>query len=177
VKLENRRFYLPVYLSRKFHKPWSGPYRTTEKISDLNYEIENQNVKKQVVHVNRLKQTYNFGAWEPKAKQKEKRKSRGKPPPHTEEEAEKIKIGPFPLLQTTPQARETEPRTSPDPSPHTQEASPHMLDTPASENRDLTYVPFQKPRSRGELQPTRSKPPSTRSRARIVSQDCVDNVN
>ena len=138
MKLENRRFYLPVYLSRKFHKPWSGPYRTTEKISDLNYEIENQNVKKQVVHVNRLKQTYNFGAWEPKAKQKEKRKSRGKPPPHTEEEEEEIEFGPFPLLQTTPQERETEPRTPPDSSPHTPEATPHMLDTPASKNRDPT---------------------------------------
>ena len=126
--------------------------------------------------MNRLKQAYNFDAWEPKAKQKKRRKPREKPPPHTEEE-EEIKIGPFPLLQATPQARETEQRTSPDSSPHTPEASPHMLDTPASENRDPTYVPFQTPRSRRELQPTRTEPPITRSRARIVSQDCVHNVN
>ena len=97
-------------MSRKFHKPWSGTYRITAKISDLNYEIENQNFKKQVVHVNRLKQAYNFDAWEPKAKQKKRRKSRGKPPPHTEEEGEEIKIGTFPLLQANPQERESEPR-------------------------------------------------------------------
>jgi len=127
--------------------------------------------------VNRLKQAYNFDAWEPKAKRKKKRKPRGKPPPHTEEEGEEIKIGSFRLLQTTPQARETEPRTSPDSSPHTPETTPHMLDTPASENRDPTYVPFQTPRSRRELQLTRTEPPITRWRARIVSQDCVDNVN
>jgi transposase InsO family protein len=164
-------------LSRKFHKPWSGPYRITAKISDLNYEIESQNFKKQVVHVNRLKQAYNLDAWEPKAKQKKRRKTREKPPPQTEEEEEEIKIGPFPLLQTIPQAREIEPRTSPDSSPHTPETTPHMLDTPASENRDPTYVPFQTPRSRRELQPTRTEPPITRSRARIVSQDCLDKVN
>ena len=111
-------------LSRKFHKPWSGPYSIVAKISDLNYEIENQNFKNQVVHVNRLKQAYNFDAWEPKAKQKKRRKPREKPPPHTEEEREEIKIGPFPLLQATPQERETEPRISSYSSPHTPEATP-----------------------------------------------------
>ena len=109
--------------------------------------------------MNRLKQAYNFDAWEPKAKQRKRRKPGGKPPPHAEEQEEEIKIGPFPLLQATPQARETEPRTSPDSSPHTPEATPHMFDTPASENRDPTYVPFQTPRSRRELQPTRTEPP------------------
>ena len=26
-------------LCRKFHKPWTGPYKITAKLSDLNYEI------------------------------------------------------------------------------------------------------------------------------------------
>ena len=42
-------------LSRKFRKPWSGPFKITTKISDLNYEIVGHNGKKQTVHVNRLK--------------------------------------------------------------------------------------------------------------------------
>jgi hypothetical protein len=65
-------------LSRKFHQAWSGPYRITAKISDLNYEIVDQKNKKQIVHVNRLKQAYNSDTWKPKAKQKAKRKSRKK---------------------------------------------------------------------------------------------------
>jgi hypothetical protein len=33
-------------LSKKFHRSWSGPYRITAKISDLNYEILDQRNKK-----------------------------------------------------------------------------------------------------------------------------------
>jgi len=42
-------------LTRKFRKPWKGPYQITKKISDLNYELVDQRNMKSVVHVNRLK--------------------------------------------------------------------------------------------------------------------------
>jgi len=42
-------------LSRKFNKPWSGPHKITKVVTHLNYEIVDQNNKKQTVHVNRLK--------------------------------------------------------------------------------------------------------------------------
>jgi hypothetical protein len=42
-------------LSRKFAKPWSGPWQITKKVLELNYEITDQKDKRQVMHVNRLK--------------------------------------------------------------------------------------------------------------------------
>ena len=39
----------------KFHKFRTGPFEITAKLSDLNYEITSMSHKKQVVHVNRLK--------------------------------------------------------------------------------------------------------------------------
>jgi hypothetical protein len=50
-------------LCRKFHKPWTGPYKITAKLSELNYEIVCLTDKKFVVHVNRLKRSYNEDAW------------------------------------------------------------------------------------------------------------------
>jgi len=42
-------------LSKKFFSVWSGPYRVTAKLSELNYEILGQSGRKFVVHLNRLK--------------------------------------------------------------------------------------------------------------------------
>jgi hypothetical protein len=53
-------------LSRKFRKPWTGLYKITRKISDVNYEIMDQKNKSQVVHVNRLKIAHNTDLWKPK---------------------------------------------------------------------------------------------------------------
>ena len=57
-------------LTRKFRKPWKGPYQITKKISDLNYELVDQRNKKSVVHVNRLKKAYNQDHWNSRPKQK-----------------------------------------------------------------------------------------------------------
>jgi hypothetical protein len=57
-------------LSRKFANPWSGLWQITKKISDLNYEIMDQKGKRQVVHVNRLKKSFNPELWKPKLSQK-----------------------------------------------------------------------------------------------------------
>jgi hypothetical protein len=61
-------FYNPALkpgLTRKFRRPWTGPYKITRKITEMNYEIVDQNDKKQLVHVNRLKRLYNQDLWEP----------------------------------------------------------------------------------------------------------------
>ena len=53
VLLHNTR--APRGASRKFHKPWSGPYKALANILDQNYRIKNlQNHKRVVVHFNRL---------------------------------------------------------------------------------------------------------------------------
>jgi hypothetical protein len=162
-------------LSRKFHRPWSGPYRVTAKVSHLNYEIEDQSNKKQVVHVNRLKQAYNADTWQPKTSPKAKKKRGQKPPTYASEEEDEVRFGPFPMLQTACQERENEPRTPPDRVPNT--PVPQTVETPAPEHGDPTYAPSETPRSRRELQPTRTEPPITRSRTWVMSQDQVANVN
>ena len=41
--------------SRKFYRPWTGPFKITRKLCELNYERTDLKYKKQVVHTNRLK--------------------------------------------------------------------------------------------------------------------------
>jgi hypothetical protein len=53
-------------LSRKFRAVWTGPYRITRRAGPLNYRIENQERKEQVIHMNRLKLANNPGIWERK---------------------------------------------------------------------------------------------------------------
>ena len=42
---------------RKFHRPWTGPYRIIHKLSDVTYRIQNMRARRQriIVHFNRLK--------------------------------------------------------------------------------------------------------------------------
>jgi hypothetical protein len=58
-------------------------YRITAEVSDLNYEIEDRNNKKQVVQVNKLKQAYTFDVCKTRAKQKVLKKPIRKTPTHT----------------------------------------------------------------------------------------------
>jgi hypothetical protein len=48
------------------------------------------------------------------------------------------------------------------------------VDTPCSELRDPSYHPSDTPKSRREFQSTRTEPPITRSRSRIMSHDSVN---
>jgi hypothetical protein len=66
-------------LTKKFSKPWTGPYRITKRLTELNYEILGQNNKKQVVHINKLK-SCNPSSWKPRRK-RDPVKSRSKNPP------------------------------------------------------------------------------------------------
>jgi len=158
-------------LSRKFNKPWSGQHKITRVVTHLNYEIVDQNNKKQTVHVNRLKLAYNSEAWKPKLERKNVKQFRKKPNILSEEEEEnETKFGPHPLLEVS---QPTEHPTSLDQTPISREAFLQVTDTPISEAQDPTYLPPQTPRSRRELQTTRIQPPVTRSRARIMSQENI----
>jgi hypothetical protein len=88
-------------LSVKFHYPWSGPHKITAKISDLNYEIQDKNDKKHIVHLNRLKAAHGFINWKPKKKWACTRKPRSKSTTSLDNEGE-VRIGPFPLMKEIP---------------------------------------------------------------------------
>jgi hypothetical protein len=130
--------------------------------------VDQQN-KKLVVHVNRLKPNYNPQTWKPKLKQKGTKKLPKKPTSYQEEENEDDEhyLGRF-SLRTEVQLQN---RTSPDRTPNTPGPDPKSADILISENTDPNYEPFQTPALRRELQHTRAESPVTRSRARIVSQE------
>ena len=65
--------------SKKFNKTWAGPQKTTKVVTHINYEIMDQNEKKQTAHVNRLKPSYNSEAWKPKTERRIVKKPRKKP--------------------------------------------------------------------------------------------------
>ena len=54
----------------KFHEAWTGPFKMTAKLPDPNCEIVSLNHKKQILHVNRLKDSHNPEAWKPKPERK-----------------------------------------------------------------------------------------------------------
>ena len=74
--------------TKKFQKIWSGPYKISRKISELNYEIFNQDDKKIIVHVYQLKKWHSQSLWEPRRNQKTKRTYSG------ESEEEEIRVSP-----------------------------------------------------------------------------------
>ena len=154
----------------KFHKPWTGPFKVTAKISDLNYEIVSLNHKKQIVHINRLKEAYNPETWNPKPERKPKRTGKTVTQMNEGEENE-ITIGSTPLWKASRTEVGNEHRPPPDPVLDTPEPIQQSLDTPNSEYRDPSYEPPETPRSRRELRVTRPEPPVTRSRARVLTQD------
>jgi hypothetical protein len=129
-------------LSKKFAKSWSGFWQITKKISELNYEIAAQKGK-QVVHVNRLKKSYNSELWKPNWNQKPKKNAPNKMrPPHEKGNPQAdFKIGPYPLVcPQRPEARnEREPQV--DHNPATPDISQPPVDTPISEKNDAKYHP------------------------------------
>jgi len=118
--------------------------------------------------VNRLKPNYNPQTWKPNLKQKGTKELPKKPASYQEENQEdEHYLRRFPL-RTEVQLQN---RTSPDRTPINPEPDPQSADISISENTDPNYEPPQTPTSRRELQLTRTEPPVTRSRARIVSQE------
>ena len=158
-------------LTKKFHLPWTGPFQITKKISDLNFEIADQNGKRQVVHVNRLKKAYSFDSWKSKQNQRPAKKPRKSPTKHLNEDTEnEVQIRSFPLQRNAQVLEGFEPRTLPNQVPSTLKSVSPVANTPCSERLDPTYEPAPTPRSRRELGTTRPEPPLTRSRTRIQMQ-------
>ena len=152
--------------SRKFYRPWAGPFKVTQRISELNYEIMDQKDKKQAVHINRLKKADNPELWKLKAKQKPEKKlprTQAEETSEAEDSVWKPKSPPLPCADYTVNNGEHE-------NPPGQSPVHPISDTPTNDNRDPTYYPSDSPRSRCELQSTRNEPPVTRSRTRILSQ-------
>jgi len=167
--------YNPAQKPRKcfnFHKFWTGPFKITAKLSDLNYEIVSMNYKKKVVHVNRLKKAYDPKIWKPKQELEAPKKRINKRFPKSENQDEEyIRIGSFPLLEIQQQELGVEPRTPPSQDPDTPESAQQRVDTPLSERRDPNYEHRSTPRLRRELRDARLEPPLTRARTRAQTQD------
>jgi len=88
-------------LTRKFAKPWIGPCQITKKISELNYKIVDEKGTLQVVHINRLRKSFNPELWNPKPRQKPERnapKRLAKPQNANGNSQGDFKIGPYPLV-------------------------------------------------------------------------------
>ena len=157
-------------LSRKFSKPWTGPYKVTVKISDLNYEIIDQKGRKQVVHINRLKRAHDPKFWKPKvANASSEKKPKKAVTPSSEQEEDDIKLGYHPLWNPIQPEENSQPDTFTQ-TPVTPENA-QTPDTPDSECRDPSFEPPTTPRSRRELHPTRVEPPITRARAKVAAQE------
>ena len=155
--------------SRKFYRPWAGPFKITKRISELNYEIIHQKGKKQVVHINRLKIADNPELWNLKVKQKPEKKqprTRAEETSEVEDNVWKPRSFPLPCADYTVNNGEHE-------NPPCQSPIHPITDTSTTDNRDPTYRPSDSPRSRRELHSTRNEPPVTRSRTRILSQTDV----
>jgi hypothetical protein len=117
--------------------------------------------KKQVLRVKMFKPAHGYRAQESKPGPRCKRKTSSDSTisPTSSDDLSAIKIGAFSLALETPRqddASLNQPTTSLDCSP------PAQLDTARSERMNPTYRPNDSPRSRREMQDTRSEPPLTR---------------
>jgi len=121
--------------TKKFQKFWSGPYKITRKISELNYETVGQDDKKSIVHVNRLKKCYDPSLWKPRQNQKAQKKppkQKAKRPDSGESEEEEIRVGPFPLMTADNPTGVNESTTPQSPA----------LDTPPPTRTDILWTPL-----------------------------------
>jgi hypothetical protein len=132
-------------LSRKFRKQWTGLYRITRKISDVNYEIMDQNKKSQNVHVNRLKIAHNTGLWKAKQHRNSTKKTREKMKKLLDEEEEdEFRIGSLPLQIPNYNDR-TESETPLVQTPYTPDTVQQMVETPFLKRDDQNYSPHEPP--------------------------------
>jgi hypothetical protein len=152
--------------SSKFNLPWAGPFLVLEKISDLNYAISGSRDKKMVVHINRFKFAHGVDRRERDTRLKRKARWRTKSPTVlSDDESADIKIGAFPLVHEDRQRD----NVLPNQGTAVRDSSPTLdaSGTPVP-RRDLDYRSEDTPRSRREMQDTRTEPPITRSRSRAV---------
>jgi hypothetical protein len=156
-------------LTRKFAKPWKGPSLITKKISELNYEIMDSKGKRQVVHVNRLKKSFNPECWNPKLMQKPEKIAPWKAvKPQSEKgiSQNEVRIGPYPLVWPQNSEARTEHEPLGDHTPDTPDLSQQNTDTPITDRNDPSYESPDTSLSRRVLQTSRTHPQLTRLRAK-----------
>jgi hypothetical protein len=160
-------------LTRKVAKPWIGPCQITKKISELNYEIVDKKGRRQVVHSNRLKKSFNPELWNPKPRQKPERNAPrrlAKPQNANGNSQGDFKIGPYPLVCPQTSKARTEHELLVDHSPDTL-TSPNSLSILQFPKETIPVIILITPLSRSELQTSRTHPPLTGLRAKTLSQD------
>jgi hypothetical protein len=129
--------------------------------------------KKQFVHDNRLKRPQNSEAWKPKPEQKATRKPPKKSTTCINEEENEIMIGKFALWKEIRPANSTECGTPRDQILTTPEPVQQSVKTSISDRTDRSYETPETLGTRREMQTTRAKPPITRSRGKVMSQEPV----
>jgi hypothetical protein len=153
---------IKVGVSSKFRRSWTGPYRVIARKSQLTYAVVNQQGKKFVIHVNRMKRAYDPSIWKEGEKDAGTFRTKRR---KTEEEEEEIALLPASNPFRAPHV------VNPHPGQNiSNRRSPPYLDTPTpvmSPRADPNYVPSDTPRSRRQLEATRSSPPVTRFRSRM----------
>ena len=88
-----------------------------------------------------------------------------------QDEENEFKFGPFPLRITDDLNNATNPEILPDKVLDTPSPFRQTFDTPPSERTDPNFSPQDTPRTRRELQVTRTDPLITTARARIMSRE------
>jgi hypothetical protein len=160
----------------KFRSIWQEPFVVVQKPSELNIKILNKKGKLFVVHINRLKKSYDSAPWKFETVRHPRQKARK---PDAEPRDETMQI------QSRPNAteKEPEPRVAVEGQIQVGEKpkSPEMVENPAEEGNswglpdsslwDPDYVPPRSPHSRRELATTHTAPPITRRRASLLMQD------
>jgi hypothetical protein len=161
---------------QKFRSYWRGPYIIVQKLSDLNYKIMDKKGKEFVVHVNRLKKSYDPTPWNIETV----RRPRQKVTPPDTESSEEIKVIQSRLMVNS---EERDPQVA---EPQTVEKEPLQLDqiaetpvvdrnvgrrAPDSSVQDPDFAHSNSPHTRRELAATPVAPPVTRSRARLQLQE------
>jgi transposase InsO family protein len=166
----------------KFRPFWQGPFMVVQKLSDLNYKIVDKKGKEFVVHVNRLKKSYDQTPWSFENTRRPRQKPRR---PDTEMLEEDMGIQSRPIAisdereprvvgtQASQEERQQLERDSPAPGyTETPDADrDRRRQPPDSSVQDPDYEPSSSPRSRRELATTPIAPPITRSRARLQLQE------
>ena len=165
-----------------FRPFWQGPFIVVQKLSHLNYKIVDKKGKEFVVHVNRLKKSYDQTPWSFENTRRTRQESKQ---PGTETFCEDVKKQSRPIAisdEREPQifgmqvVQEERPQLERDSPASGYSETPDAdrdgrRQPPDSSVQDPDYEPSNSPRSRRELATTPIAPPITRSRARLQLQE------
>jgi len=153
-----------------------------QKLSDLNYKIVNKNGKEFVVHINRLKKSYDQTPWSFENARRPRQKTRQLDTEENLDENAEIQSRPIATgFEREPQVIETQAlveeqeRLDQDPqvpenveNPDADRDRRRQMPYPSAQDPDYEHP--SSPRSRRELATTPIAPPVTRSRARLQLQ-------